>query len=82
MTMELAVIQIGAGEFKAKCLKLMDLTEQKHETIIITKRGIPVAKLVPYNEVPPSLFGFMKNSVKFKGDIISGIQESWDAEES
>ena len=76
------MIQIGAGEFKAKCLKLMDLAEQKHETIIITKRGIPVAKLVPYSETSPSLFGFMKKSVKVKGDIISSIEEKWDAESS
>ncbi|AIL13925.1 prevent-host-death protein (plasmid) [Candidatus Paracaedimonas acanthamoebae] len=73
------MIQIGAGEFKAKCLKLMDLTEQKHETIIITKRGVPVAKLVPYTETPSSLFGFMKQSLKVKGDIISPIEEKWDA---
>lgn len=74
------MIHIGAGEFKAKCLKLMDLTEQKHETIIITKRGIPVAKLVPYTDATPSLFGFMKKSLKVKGDIISPLEEQWDAE--
>lgn len=74
------MIQIGAGEFKAKCLKLMDLTEQKHETIIITKRGIPVAKLIPYTDTSPSLFGFMKKSLKVKGDIINPIEEKWDAE--
>lgn len=51
--MENKMLHIGAGEFKAKCLKLMDLTEQKHETIIITKRGIPVAKLVPYTDTAP-----------------------------
>lgn len=76
------MIHIGAGEFKAKCLKLMDLTEQKHETIIITKRGIPVAKLVPYTDTAPSLFGFMKKSLKIKEDIINPIKESWDAESS
>ena len=73
------MIQIAAGEFKEKCLKLMDLTEQTHETIIITKRGIPVAKLVPYSEQPSSLFGFMSHSIKIQGDIIEPIQEEWDA---
>ena len=57
------MIQVSAGEFKAKCLKLMDIAEQKHETIIITKRGIPVAKLVPYEKKPTRLFGFMKNMI-------------------
>lgn len=74
------MIQIGAGEFKAKCLKLMDLAEQKHETIVITKRGIPIAKLVPYSEHPSALFGFMKNSMKIKGDIIEPIKDDWDVE--
>ena len=74
------MIQISAGEFKAKCLKLMDLAEQKHETVIITKRGIPVAKLIPYEEQPTRLFGFLKGSVVMKGDIIEPIDETWDAE--
>ncbi len=76
------MIQISAGEFKAKCLKLMDLAEQKHETIIITKRGVPVAKLVPYEDKPLHLFGFLKNSVIVKEDIIKPINENWDAEKS
>ena len=74
------MIQISAGEFKAKCLKLMDLAEQKHETVIITKRGIPVAKLIHYEEKPTRLFGFLKGSVVMKGDIIEPIDETWDAE--
>jgi len=80
MTIEVFMIHIGAGEFKSKCLKLMDLTEQKHETFIITKRGVPVAKLVPYSDTAPSLFGYMKNSIKTKGDVVSSLQEPWDAE--
>lgn len=74
------MIQISAGEFKAKCLKLMDLAEQKHETIIITKRGFPVAKLVPYEDKPSHLFGFLSNSVIITGDIVEPIGEDWDAE--
>ena len=74
------MIQISAGEFKAKCLKLMDLAEQKHETIVITKRGTPIAKLVPYEEKVSHLFGFLKGSVIIKGDIIEPLDESWDAE--
>lgn len=74
------MIQISAGEFKAKCLKLMDLAEQKHETIVITKRGTPVAKLVPYEKKSVKLFGFLRGSVTMKDDVIGPIDESWDAE--
>ena len=42
--------RIAAGEFKAKCLSLMDQVSQKQTTLVITKRGKPVAKLVPYQE--------------------------------
>ncbi len=76
------MIQISAGEFKAKCLKLMDLAEQKHETVIITKRGIPVAKLVPFETTQINLVGFMQNSVTVKGNIIEPLDETWDAEKS
>ena len=39
--------KVPATEFKAKCLELMDRVSERHETFIITKRGRPVAKLVP-----------------------------------
>ncbi len=39
--------KIPAGEFKAKCLKLMDEVQQTGQEVIITKRGKPVARLVP-----------------------------------
>lgn len=38
---------IGAGEFKAKCLQLLDDVALQRGTLIITKHGKPVAKLVP-----------------------------------
>ena len=76
------MMQISAGEFKAKCLKLMDIAEQKHETIIITKRGILIAKLIPYEDEPPRLFGFLKDSVIVKADIVEPMGESWDTEKA
>lgn len=74
------MIQITAAEFKAKCLKLMDIAGQKHETILITKRGVPIAKLVPYEEKSLHIFGFLKESVVVKGDIVEPLNEEWDAD--
>jgi prevent-host-death family protein len=50
-------MQIPAGEFKAKCLKLMDQVARSGVPIVITKHGKPVAKLVPPRQrrVPHSL---------------------------
>ena len=39
--------QIAAGEFKAKCLHLLDEVRQSRKEIVITKRGRAVARLVP-----------------------------------
>jgi prevent-host-death family protein len=71
---------MSAGEFKAHCLKLMNTVQQKHETVVITKRGVPVAKLVPFEEQPKSLFGFIKDSVVYHSDITEPTDEKWDAE--
>ncbi|MDF3055753.1 MAG: prevent-host-death protein [Gammaproteobacteria bacterium] len=71
---------IAAGQFKAQCLQLMEHVKEKHLTLIITKHGTPVAKLVPIEEEPESLYGALKGTVKIKGDIIGPIDESWDAE--
>ena len=75
-------MEIAAGEFKAKCLKLMDQVQETGEVIVITKRGKPVAKLVPVKEVKPekSYYGYMKGTGKILGDIISPIGEPWNAD--
>jgi prevent-host-death family protein len=71
---------IKASEFKAKCLHLMDLVNQTHEEIIITKNGKPVSRLVPYHKQVNSLFGLHKNSLKSHDDLISSTGEKWSAD--
>jgi prevent-host-death family protein len=72
---------IQAGEFKAKCLSLMDEVQEKHISITITKHGKPVAKLVPIEDTPVSSFGCLKESATITGDILSPISVQWEAEE-
>lgn len=69
---------IGAGDFKAKCLQLLDAVAVRREPLIITKRGKPVARLVP---MPPDteLFGALAGSVLDESDIVSPIDVDWDA---
>jgi prevent-host-death family protein len=69
---------IPAGEFKAKCLKLLDQVAESRQTLVITKYGKPVAEVVPIKE-EKSLFGAMKGSGKITGDIISPLDVEWDA---
>ena len=74
-------LEIPAGEFKARCLKLMDQVRETRRPVVITKRGKPVARLVPVEEGEvPSLFGRMKGTVTILGDIISPIEQEWNAE--
>ncbi len=69
-----------AGTFKAECLKVMDEVRNKKSQVIITKRNEPVAMLVPIENTKKSLFGCMKGTVKISGDIITAIDEDWDAD--
>ena len=72
---------VAAGEFKAKCLRLMDTVRDTGEEIVITKHGKPVAKLVsPTKKRPRSLYGCMKGAVKYCGDIVSPVDVEWEAD--
>ena len=69
---------IGAGDFKAKCLQLLDEVAKQRETLIITKRGKPIAKLVPV-EPDKKLFGALQGSVIGEMDIVSPVTVKWAA---
>jgi prevent-host-death family protein len=60
-----------AGKFKVHCLKVMDQVQSKRESVIITKRGKPVAKLVPIIQEKDDIFGFLKGKVSILGDVVS-----------
>jgi antitoxin (DNA-binding transcriptional repressor) of toxin-antitoxin stability system len=65
--------KMAAGVFKSKCLKVMDEVQAKRETVVITKRGKPVAKLVPVDTEANEIFGFLAGKVEIVGDIVSPI---------
>ena len=62
---------MAAGSFKAKCLAVMDEVQAKHETVVITKRGKPVAKLVPVNAETDEIYNFMAGKGTVTGDVVS-----------
>jgi prevent-host-death family protein len=65
--------QMPAGKFKARCLSVMDDVNATGEPVIITKRGTPVAKIVPVTSKKQNLFGFMVGQFKIVGDIESPV---------
>lgn len=59
--------QMAAGEFKAKCLKIMDEVQETGRPLVVTKRGKPVIKVFP-----------IRNGRKRKDDFLgrlAGIME-------
>lgn len=69
---------IKAGEFKAKCLSLMDEVAASGEPVTITKRGRPVALLAPARASPKALFGALHGQVAVKGDIVAPLETERD----
>jgi prevent-host-death family protein len=69
---------IPAGRFKAQCLRLLDEVAETGETIVVTKRGKPVAKIEPA-EAPPSLEGSVVYLVD-DDELLFSTSEVWDVE--
>jgi prevent-host-death family protein len=72
---------LSAAEFKARCLSVMEDVRATKEPVLITKRGRPVAKLVPPDASSDDFIGRLKGLVKVVGDIESAIEppEDWEA---
>lgn len=72
---------MAAGQFKARCLKIMDEVSNTREPVVITKKGKPVAKLVPPDTPPRDIFGCLKGVIEIVGDIESPVvpPEEWEA---
>ena len=69
---------IPVTEFKTRCLALLSEVAEHHETLIVTKHGKPVARVLPYSA--PSDVNLLKDSVLFETDLVSPIDEAWDVE--
>ena len=74
-------VAVGAGDFKTRCLSIIEETREHHKSFIITKRGVPVARLVPFDEEPKELFGCLKGTLKMSGDIVEPLDVKWEAEQ-
>ncbi len=69
--------RIGAAEFKAHCLSLLE--KLTPEGLIVTKHGKPVARVIPYPTPSGQLIGSLREKIEIHGDILStGV--AWDAD--
>jgi prevent-host-death family protein len=68
-----------ASECKAKFLGVLDDVASKHERVIVTKNGKPVAEIVPFVERQKSIRGALKGSVTILGDLDEPLDVEWEA---
>lgn len=69
--------QLPAAKFKEQCLAILDRVDD--EGIVITKRGKPVAKLIPIRVESAALIGILKGKLKIKGKILT-TGTRWNAQ--
>ena len=66
---------VTAADFRAKCFALLDEVAETREPLVVTKRGKPVAKVVP--AAPRSLIGSVQQLVSDE-ELIEPLYEDWE----
>lgn len=76
----MATRSIASSRFKAHCLRLLDEVAETRQALVITKRGKPVARLVPLDgPEPDSLLGSV--SWDHDADVLAPVEDAWSATE-
>ncbi len=72
---------LGISKFKAQALRILDQVAKTHEDIVITRRGKPLAKIIPFIEPnSKSEPGKLADTLVFEKDVVSPLgEEMWDA---
>ena len=71
--------EISAAVFKARCLALMEDVRSTKRPLVITKRGKPVAKLVPIDEPKDDFIGRLKGVFEVVGDLDADPPDEWES---
>jgi prevent-host-death family protein len=71
---------IPAGEFKTHCLRIMEEVSKRRQPVVITKKGVPVAKLVPVEQTERDIVGCLEGVMEIVGDIEAPLvkPEAWE----
>ena len=70
---------IAASDFKTRCLSLLDEVARDGETLLILKRGRPVARVLPISDAAPYPQHTLRGTVQILGDIVSSPipEDTW-----
>lgn len=72
--------KIAISYFKAHCLEIINQVNKSNKPVTITKRNKEIAQVLPIKINQQQLFGLLQNQAKIKGNIVSSINETWDAD--
>jgi prevent-host-death family protein len=73
---------MAASDFKARCLRVMDEVRTRRESVLITKKGRPVVRIVPAEKPREGIFGCLKGIVQITGDIEAPVVPASDWEQA
>ena len=70
---------LAITDFKAHALQVLGQIAETRESVVVTKRGKPVAEVIPFSPDVPRL-GKLADALVFENDILSPLGEDmWDA---
>jgi len=73
--------QVPASDLKNDWHHWLDQVARGRRTIVVTRYGVPVATLTPFEEASRGpMFGSLKGWVTEQNDLVSPVDEDWDAE--
>ncbi|MBI1356955.1 MAG: type II toxin-antitoxin system prevent-host-death family antitoxin [Acidobacteria bacterium] len=73
---------VGASDFKARCLKILDEVAETGRPVTVTKHGKPIARLVPIAAERKPFKGRWAGKARTLGDIVSSDAGGWDPDET
>lgn len=70
---------LAITDFKAHALQVLGQVAETRERIVVTKRGKPLAEVIPFSQETPRP-GKLADALVFETDIITPLGEDmWDA---
>lgn len=69
---------VPASVFKARCLALLDEVATTHRSLVITKHGVPVARVVPIEAAALGAGSVTLLADDDESYFAVGEQEAWD----
>jgi prevent-host-death family protein len=73
-------VTVTATELKIRCAEVLERVTVEHRAVTVTKRGKPVARIIPITaDAPSSLVGYARGGIKVTGDLLAPLDVDWEA---